>query len=348
MKKILLSLCLCLSLSLSLQAQEAPRVLFIGNSYTEVNNLPALVQAVSQSAGHDISYQSNTPGGCTFQQHCSNNSMTLIQQGGWDYVVLQEQSQYPSFPWGQVSSGCFPYAAQLCQAVYQYNPQAEAMFYMTWGRQSGDPQWDSIATYEGMDDRLYRAYMYMKEQNDASVCPVGRVWRYIREHIPTIELYSSDGSHPSMAGSYAAACSFYTMLFHENPLNITHVPSGVDGATAQQIRVATKLMVYDSLDRWMRYSPAGDTTIVSDTTLSHDTVVITNTIYITIHDTVYIHDTIYIDNPSSIDPVFGDEVLFVEYFDLMGRRLEGTLPKGPVLVRYTTRQGSYTRKTILR
>ena len=273
MKKIY-TLLLTLGLGLSAMAQQVvPNVLFIGNSYTDVNNLPALVQTVAQSAGRDITYQANMPGGCTFEQHCSNQSMTLIQQGGWDFVVLQEQSQWPSFPWWQVSQGCFPYAAQLCEAVYRHNPDGEAMFYMTWGRQTGDPQWDSIATYEGMDDRIYRAYMYMKEQNDASVCPVGRVWRYIREHIPTIELYSGDGSHPSMAGSYAAACSFYTMLFHETPLNITYVPSGVDAMTAQQIRVAAKLMVFDSLDRWIRTpQQGGNDTTQTDTITPGDTV----------------------------------------------------------------------------
>ena len=96
---------------------ERKRVLFIGNSYTEVNNLPDLVQRVAESAGDVLEYQSNTPGGCTFQQHCTNRSMELVRQGGWDVVVLQEQSQLPSFPQSQVEVELFPYAQQLVAAV---------------------------------------------------------------------------------------------------------------------------------------------------------------------------------------------------------------------------------------
>ena len=251
MKKTLITL-LLLATTVAATAQDSVlHVLFIGNSYTEVNNLPSMVQQAAQSAGRSLSYQSSTPGGCTFAQHCSNASMTLIQQGGWDYVVLQEQSQWPSFPYAQVAQGCYPYAAQLARAVYQHNPDGEAMFYMTWGRKDGDPQWDSIATYEGMDNRLYNAYMYMKEANDASVSPVGRLWRYLRAHHPEIELYQSDGSHPSMSGSYAAACAFYTMLYHRSPLEISYT-AGLDERNAATIRQAAKQVVFDSIERWQR------------------------------------------------------------------------------------------------
>ena len=224
MKRLLLFQ-LCLTCVLALSAQDAPkRVLFIGNSYTEVNNLPQLVQRVAESVGDVVEYQSNTPGGCTFSQHCNNGSMELIRQGGWDVVVLQEQSQLPSFPQSQVEADVFPYAQQLVSAVYASNPEGEAMFYMTWGRKEGDAPnaayFPVLGTYEGMDSMLYERYMYMARTYDASVCPVGRVWRYLRANNPEIELYQLDNSHPSQAGSYAAACAFYTMIFHKSPLRI--------------------------------------------------------------------------------------------------------------------------------
>ena len=77
-------------------------VLFVGNSYIYTNNLPQMTANVASSAGYRMTWQSNAPGGCTFMQHCANQSMTMIRNGGWDFVVLQEQSQYPSFPQWQV------------------------------------------------------------------------------------------------------------------------------------------------------------------------------------------------------------------------------------------------------
>ena len=266
--KLFLLLAAALLTGVNAVAQQQKRVLFIGNSYTEVNNLPAIVESIAANMGDALSYASNTPGGCTFMQHCTNTSMTYINQGGWDAVVLQEQSQYPSFPQEQVEAEVFPYARQLVEAVYAAAPCAEPMFYMTWGRCDGDasnaPYFPVLATYEGMDSMLYERYTYMASEFDASVCPVGRVWRSLRTNHPAINLYASDGSHPSAEGSYAAACAFYVMLFGGNPANITYDYS-LDAATAAIIRQTVGRVVYDSLARWQRVRPQANFTLrISD------------------------------------------------------------------------------------
>ena len=257
MKRHLIATLLTL-IAFAAAAQESPRVLFIGNSYTEVNNLPQMVFNIARSMGDDMTYSSNTPGGCTFQGHCSNQSMQLICQGGWDVVVLQEQSQYPSFPQSQVEAEVFPYAERLVDSIYAHNPCAEPMFYMTWGRRDGDQQnaqyFPVLGTYEGMDSMLCLRYTYMAEANDASLCPVGRVWRYLRTNYPSINLYASDGSHPSVAGTYAAACAFYTLIFHRDPSAIPF-DATLDASVASTIRSAVHNVVYNNLSRWQRPLP---------------------------------------------------------------------------------------------
>ena len=245
--------------AVAVQAQPQARALFIGNSYTEVNNLPQMTADIARNMGAELSYTSNTPGGCTFAQHCTNESMALIRRGGWDVVVLQEQSQNPSFPQSQVEAEVFPYAQRLVDSVYAASPCAEPMFYMTWGRKNGDARnaqvFPVLGTYEGMDSMLYERYMYMAEANDASVCPVGRVWRYLREHHPEIELYQSDESHPSVEGTYAAACSFYVMLFGGDPEAVTYHPEGIGPEAAEAIRQAVHEVVYNAPERWHRRPP---------------------------------------------------------------------------------------------
>ena len=239
-----------------LWAQQSARVLFVGNSYTQVNNLPQMVSNIALSMGDTMTYASNTPGGCTFEMHSRNQSMTMICEGGWDFVVLQEQSQLPAFPMDSVEMYVFPFAQQLVDSVYAYNPCAEPMFYMTWGRKNGDTEfgYPPMDTYEGMDSLLYARYMQMGEDNDASVCPVGRVWHYLRDHHEEIELYMSDGSHPSLAGSYAAACAFYTMIFGRNPDSISY-GAGLDENHVFAIHSAVHEVVYDSLWKWRRPLP---------------------------------------------------------------------------------------------
>lgn len=99
----------------------------------------------------------------------------------------------------------------------------------------------------------------MAENNNAIVSPVGAVWRYIRENYPSIELYQADESHPSVAGSYAAACCFYTTIFRKNPLLISNNYS-LPASLAANIRQAVKTVVFDNLLNWHvgEYDPKAD------------------------------------------------------------------------------------------
>lgn len=244
----------------------AQKVLFVGNSYTAVNDLPAMVSSIANGMGEEMTYEMSAPGGCTFQLHLTQSAQ-YIQQGGWDFVVLQEQSQLPSFPYGQFMNESYSYAQQLCEMIRQYNPEAQILFYMTWGRKNGDaqnaPYYPVLATYEGMDSLLRARYMQMAQDNQAAVAPVGAVWHYIRDNYPQIELYQSDDSHPSIYGTYAAACCFYTVMYKKNPELITYAPD-MDVQYANLIRQAAKTVAFDSLNTWY-FIDTPDTTHTPDT-----------------------------------------------------------------------------------
>lgn len=252
-------------------AQITKSALFLGNSYTAVNNLPNLVWNMAESTGDSLIYDSNTPGGYTLQGHSTNTtSLTKIMSGNWDYVVLQDQSQLPSFPDAQVQSDVYPYARKLNDTIRKYNECAETIFYMTWGRKNGDasncPVWPPVCTYQGMDSLLRLRYEYMADDNQGILSPVGAAWRYDRTYYPTIELYSADESHPSAAGSYLAACSFYTVIYRKDPSFIAWDYS-LSATDANILRQVAKAVVYDSLMYWNvgKYDPVAgfNTNIVS-------------------------------------------------------------------------------------
>ena len=238
----------------TLNAQQTKKVLFIGNSYTNYNQLPVLVDNLANANGHDIIQDSNTPGGTTFASH-SNNSTTLnkIKAQDWDYVVLQAQSQEPSFSPGQVASQTYPYAAILNDSILSNNTCTEPLFYMTWGRKNGDASncgsYPPICTYDGMQQRLRESYLEMAQDNDASVAPVGVAWKTVRDLYPLIELYNPDESHPSLAGSYLAACVFYASIFRESVLGNTYT-AGLDSLTAYRLQDIASYTVLDSLSLW--------------------------------------------------------------------------------------------------
>ena len=283
-----------LTLILFASAQTS-KVLFLGNSYTYVNDLPELISMMMSSSGEEMDYQMSAPGGCTFQQHCTVSS-SYIHQSGWDYVVLQEQSQLPSFPEAQFMQESYPYAESLCSMIRDYNPDAKIVFYMTWGRKNGDqqncPYYPPLCTYEGMDSLLNLRYMMMAEDNHAWVSPVGAVWHYIRDHYPDFELYQSDESHPSYLGSYTAACCFHTLLTGHNPVSITW--NGLlDETIASIVKYAAKTVVYDSLRKWTFETDTvmNDSTAVSEYVLSDNSISIypnpaQNVIHITVPEEI--------------------------------------------------------------
>lgn len=239
----------------SIHAQDSKKVLFIGNSYTAANDLPGLVNQIATSMGDMLIYDTHTPGGATLSNHASNaTAESKINSTDWDYVTLQAQSQEPSWGINQVSTQVFPYAKLLCDKIRLNNQCSVPLFYMTWGRENGDgyncASLPSVCTYEGMDDQLNLRYQMMGEDNSASVSPVGAAWRYLRDNNLGIDLYSGDGSHPSLAGSYTAAVTFYTMIYKKDPTGITF-ESSLSSANAIIIKNAVKQVVFDVLDDWI-------------------------------------------------------------------------------------------------
>ncbi|MFZ9028849.1 MAG: PKD domain-containing protein [Crocinitomicaceae bacterium] len=268
MRKLLSFIALTVA-SLSLNAQDSVSVLFIGNSYTSANNLPSIINSIAVSKGKEISYDTQLQGGATLQTHASNAATyTKIKSKKWDYVVIQAQSQEPSFPDTQVDTQTIPYAIQLADSVRANNFCTSVLFFMTWGRENGDPQWAPISTYEGMQMRLRNAYVRMKDSVQGSVAPVGMAWWDVRDNAPTIQMYTADGSHPNYAGSYLTACTFYAALFEDTPIGATFLGS-LDAITAAQLQSSASVATLDSLEQWSIRGPQ-DQTIADFTSNNFD------------------------------------------------------------------------------
>lgn len=217
-------------------AQDSLRVLFLGNSYTNANNLPGIVQSLADAEGHYVYTESNTPGGHTIDQHSTNStSLSQIMQGNWDYVVLQEQSQIPTIDYLRYNL-MYPGAESLEETIREYNPCANIVMYMTWGRQNGGMQCTSDGVYcsedfidfSHMTDTLASAYEEISEIINAKVAPVGKAWDQAISYSttdPTLVLHSGDQSHPNYSGSYLAACVFHGVFWNQSPVGISFTGS---------------------------------------------------------------------------------------------------------------------------
>lgn len=233
------------------------KVLFIGNSYIFTNNIPGMLEQLALSMGDTLEYEESTFGGYTLEQHCKEpGTLAKIKSKKWDIVVLQEQSQKPSFSPGQVAAETYPYAKTLDSLVIDNDSCTETMFYMTWGRKNGDASncavYPPVCTYEGMQQRLRESYLEMAKDNKAVTAPVGATWKVVRDSLPNIDLYNPDESHPSVHGAYLAACVFYASMFHKNPHGSSYNAS-LSATDAERLQYFSGKVVLDSLNQWQQY-----------------------------------------------------------------------------------------------
>lgn len=229
------------------------RVLFIGNSLTSANNLPAMVAAIAKSRGDKLLYTAHTPGGASLSRHAANQDvLEKLRQQAWDFVVLQEQSQLPGFSTRQLSKIVFPHATRLAEETKKANNNTSVVFYMAMAHRNGDPANKKVSsdllTFEGAQRRINKTYLTMAQDNQALVAPVGVAWRAVRKKHPEIGLYADD-VHPNPTGTYLAACVFYATLF-QSPCTGAAVPRQVDQSAAQSLQQTADEVVLNPGSSW--------------------------------------------------------------------------------------------------
>jgi uncharacterized protein DUF4886 len=202
------------------KTQEAcTRVLFIGNSYTYVNDLPAMVAELARAGGHPTETGMAAEGGLTLADHVKS-AATQAKLGSlkWDVVVLQEQSQIPSVAQLRTDQ-MYPAARALVHSVRLGG--SRPMFYLTWGHRDGWPE-NGLPDYARMQAEIDQGYLEIGRAIGVAVAPVGIAWATVVSRNAAPGLWQDDGSHPTVAGTYLAACVFYASIFHESPVGLAY------------------------------------------------------------------------------------------------------------------------------
>jgi hypothetical protein len=204
-------------------ANAAPlRILWIGNSYTYVNELPKIISMLADSSHLDRmpAITGILKGGETLKGHWANPVLQKAFDEKWDVVVVQEQSTTPI----DAPDSMFKYGTLIADAAHKSG--ARVVLYVSW------PQ----KTRPAAEDTIVAAYRKLGDATHASLALAGRAWLDVIAQEPAVELYQKDGSHPLPQGSYIAACVFYEVLFGKSPLGLPAI--GVTPAEAKRAQLA--------------------------------------------------------------------------------------------------------------
>ncbi|MGI9199782.1 MAG: SGNH/GDSL hydrolase family protein [Woeseiaceae bacterium] len=193
------------------EAQAPQKVLFVGNSFTYYNNsLHNRYQALRTAANGGERYgrvRTVTISGGRLPEHTSGLQQQL-NGDDWDIVVLQGHSLEPI---SENTAEPFREAARSYASDIRADG-GEPAFFMTWAY-SGIPE---------MTQELDDAYTSIGKELDAQVVPVGRAFANARAARPELELVLPDRKHPTLAGTYLAACTFFAALHGETPLGVDY------------------------------------------------------------------------------------------------------------------------------
>lgn len=211
------------------------RVLFIGNSLTEGNDLPGLVRALAGAAGLDWHVEAQLLSGAGLQDHWERGlAQSRIRSGHWDAVVLQQGPS--SLP--ESRANLRQWAAEFDLVVRAAG--GRSALYMVW------PDRSRFAWF----DRVRDSYALAARDLEGWFLPAGEAWRAAWAEAPGLELYGGDGFHPTAAGSWAAALTIVGGLSGRSIAGLP-APGDVDPTTAERLRRAAA----KALETWGDYGP---------------------------------------------------------------------------------------------
>jgi hypothetical protein len=188
-------------------------MLFIGNSFTQRHNLPGVLAGMAAARDLCVKHELISRGGASLRSHWNSGvAAKAIETGCYDYVVLQEQSTLP-----------LKNAKRMAENVRRFDESikragSKTVLYMTWARKHTPEAQQAITD----------AYNTIGDELGAIVVPVGLAWQsFLARHDKPV-LYDRDQSHPTLAGSYLAACVFLAVLLKQKPVGVESGAAGLD------------------------------------------------------------------------------------------------------------------------
>lgn len=174
------------------------RILFVGNSLTYTNDLPALLKEIGEQDGVNVTYKSFLFPNYGLADHLNNGDVQAeIEKGHYDVVVAQQgPSALPE------SQALLLRDATILADLCKKNGHTQLALYMVWS---------AMSRSFDMDNVIY-SYTQAAQKTESLLCPAGLAWKNAWQTDPNLPLYTTDNFHPSLTGSVLAALTIYGVL----------------------------------------------------------------------------------------------------------------------------------------
>jgi hypothetical protein len=224
---------------------DSPKVLFIGNSATFVNDIPQTLSRLARKAGYNVEANDVTLGGATLTQHADATTdhgkkvLNAIVNGGYDIVFLQDNGNC-------ISSDAMRAASQnACRTLDTAIRAAGAKTYIyvrpPYGYDNfGYTPFEQCAEFDMLFDDI-------AAELGAKNVYVNRAFAYAIQNL-NVSLWGPDNAHTSEEGAYLAVCVFFSTLFQTTSTVLDHNGLPADVAVSLQ-QVADKIVLEHFIPR---------------------------------------------------------------------------------------------------
>ena len=241
-----------LGLSTAVVADDEPvvappaKVLFVGNSFTYYNNslhkhYRQLIWASAIHTPDTARSRIMTISGGHLPEHTGGFGNVLSAED-WDVVVMQGHSLGPI---SEDTAEPFRAAARKFSGIAR-KQGTRPVFFMTWAY-TDKPEMTAL---------LDKAYTDIGRELDAEVVPVGLAFATVTNDRPDISLRIADARHPSRAGTYLAACTFFAALYQQSPEGLDY-DAGLGKETASYLQRVAWETVQDYKNREAEWTFSG-------------------------------------------------------------------------------------------
>ncbi len=213
------------------------RIGFVGNEYTQDNNMIYMVQLLAESdpsSNFQVKVDALSLVDASLAQLWKNiNKDVLFKPDSWDYVVLQPHSMWAS------TEGHVYLSRKSITAWSRFVSRINAhpVLFMTWPLEKhnstyGDIKYiTTLKNYRNMH-RLIRGHSKaISKKNGLLIAPIGDYWMQSMAIAPDLNLYNTTGSSPSIEGSYLTALIIYKTLVDGTLNDVTYIPQGMSEET---------------------------------------------------------------------------------------------------------------------
>ncbi len=209
------------------------KILFVGNSLTYTNDLPSLVRSIAKADGVTLNADMIAFANYALEDHWNEKNVSgALEKTRYDFVIFQQGPSALQTSRQNLMEYTLRFSS-LCQSR-----QAQMCLYAVW---------PSVERSFDFDNAIL-SYAMAADSSSSILLPAGEAWKQVLSKKKNFPLYSPDGFHPSIHGSYLAAMVIYATIFKKENLNFIsqkHLPTKL----ISEAELTTMKQVVGSLQR---------------------------------------------------------------------------------------------------